>query len=69
MSTTRQDLVPNFITAESPRGLRRSMFLTNQLKGGECQYFDIQSYNESGKTKWIAWFFEKTELKDIDVTE
>jgi len=57
------NLIPNFITAQSPRGLRRRMFEENAKYGGFLKFFDISSYQEDDKTKWVAWFF--VELKDI----
>jgi len=64
MSTTRSIRLPNYITARSAQALRVAMFQKNAELGAEVQYFDIQSYTEKGKTKWIAWFFE--DLKQTD---
>ena len=57
------NLIPNYITAQTPQGLRRRMFQENAKYGGFLKFFDISSYEENKKTKWIAWFF--VELKNI----
>ena len=62
MSQTHSDWIPDFITAQSPMGLRRLMFTTNAKAGTQFKYFDIQSFkDDSGKTRWIAWFYRKLE--------
>ncbi len=53
--------IPDFITAQSPLGLRRLMYATNAKSGMQFKYFDIQQITDNGKTKWIAWFY-----RDID---
>ncbi|MBL0233179.1 MAG: hypothetical protein IPQ08_05900 [Chitinophagaceae bacterium] len=57
MSTTHSSTIPDFITAQSPMGLRRLMFATNARAGAMFQYFDIQQITDNGKVKWIAWFY------------
>lgn len=61
MSTKHSDLIPNFIKAPNPQGLRAAMFRNNAKLGAECQYFDIQTYKEGERTVWIAWFYERLE--------
>lgn len=62
MSTSHSDNIPNYITAGSPRALRLLMFKTNAQAGKQFKYFDIQTYQDKqGKSKWIAWYFEKVE--------
>lgn len=64
MSQIHSDWIPDFITAQSPMGLRRMMFITNAKAGTQFKYFDIQLFkDENGKTKWIAWFYRR--LDDI----
>lgn len=46
--------IPNFITAQSPMGLRRLMLSNNVKNGKEYVYFDIQFANG----KWFAWYLE-----------
>jgi hypothetical protein len=54
--------IPDFITAQSPMGLRRLMFSTNAKAGTQYKYFDINQFkDDSGKTKWIAWFYRNVE--------
>ena len=62
------DLIPNFIEAPSPQGLRALMYRTNAKLGAECQFFDIQSYKKGDRTIWIAWFYQRLERLD-DITE
>lgn len=61
--------IPNFITASSPMGLRRLMFLTNARLGARVNYFDIQYVDMNGRKQWIAWFYEnmddRTALKEL----
>lgn len=44
--------IPNFITAESPQGLRRKMLRNNIKWKGYVKYFNIQFV----KGKWVAWY-------------
>lgn len=65
MSTVHSNDLPAYITAESPRGLRRLMYKTNARYGSSFRYFDISHYiTKQGKTVHIAWFYKK--LKDIE---
>jgi hypothetical protein len=61
--------IPNFITAASPMGLRRLMFMTNARLGARVSYFDIQYVEMNGRKQWIAWFYEnmddRTALKEL----
>lgn len=68
MSQVHSDWIPDFIQAQTPMGLRRMMFITNAKAGTQFKYFDIQLYkDESGKTKWIAWFYRRLEdLKGLE---
>lgn len=60
--SNHSDNIPNFIEARSPKGLRVLMFKTNAKTGSLNKYFDISSYvDKSGKTRWIAWFFQRVE--------
>lgn len=63
--TKRLDVIPNFIVASSPQGLRRLMRLNNLKLGGFVRYFDIQQ-DKSGK--WYAWYHNdlKTEIQDLE---
>lgn len=64
MSIIRHDLFPNYIEAESPRGLRRKMGLLCLKKNAELQFFDIQTYGE--KKTWIAWYYDKQNITEDD---
>lgn len=68
MSSSHSDWIPDFITAQTPMGLRRMMFITNAKAGTQFKYFDIQLIkDESGKSKWIAWFYRRLEdIKGLD---
>lgn len=63
--------IPQFLSAGSPRGLRRLMFRNNLKHKGFVKYFDIQWV--PGDKRWYAWFFvtEKAQevLEDVNATE
>ena len=60
------DLIPDYIEASSPKGLRALMYKNNAKLGAECQYFDIQTYQKGERTMWIAWFYQRIgKLDDI----
>lgn len=50
--------IPNFITALTPMGLRRSMLINNARLVSYVKYYDIAQVNLNNKTVWIAWFNE-----------
>ena len=61
------DEIPDFITAQSPNGLRRNMYLNNAKHGCKFTYFDIAKINEEKKSYWIAWFLkEVTDIKELE---
>lgn len=45
--------VPNFVSAESPQGLRRAMFKNNLKLKAFVNYFAIQH----AEGRWFAWYF------------
>lgn len=53
--------IPNYITAGSPKGLRRLMLLNNLKNHKEYTYFSIQ--NVDGK--WFAWFIDREDMENI----
>ena len=60
--TKHSDWIPDFITAQSPMGLRRLMFVTNAKSGTQFKYFDIKQFiDDKGKKRWIAWFYRSFE--------
>lgn len=60
MSEVRGNLIPNFVTAQTPEGLRRIMLATNARTGKWNNYHSIQQIKDSrNKTVWIAWFWEE----------
>jgi hypothetical protein len=68
VSTLHSKDLPDYITSETPQGLRRSMFRVNAKYGASHKFFDIQPFKDKkGKTKWIAWFYR--ELKQIEELE
>lgn len=48
------DTIPNFVTARTPRGLRRQMLLNNIRLKAYCHYHSIQFV--AGEGRWYAWF-------------
>lgn len=46
------DHLPNFVTAQTPAGLRRAMFRNNKRFKAFIVYRDIQFVNG----RWFAWF-------------
>ena len=65
MSTLHSKNFPDYITAESPRGLRLKMFKVNAKYGASHQYFDINQFiDKKGKSKFIAWFYR--DLKNLE---
>lgn len=48
------DTIPNFITSETARGLRRKMSKNNILQKGYVYYHHIQWVESEGL--WYAWF-------------
>lgn len=52
----RSSVIPNYIKAANPLGLRRLMLLTATKLNAQLKFFDIQ-YVVDGKEKyWIAWY-------------
>ena len=61
------DWIPDYIVAQSPRGLRLLMYKTNAIGGTQYKYFDISSYQENGKIRWIAWYYKPLRnIGDLD---
>lgn len=51
-------LIPNYIIAQSHRGLRIKMLKTNTKNKQWHKYFDIKQFTDKqGKVKWIAWYY------------
>ena len=67
MSTIHSDWIPNFITAQSPMGLRRMMLLNNAKNNTQFKYFDITQATVNGKVVWIAWYY--TDKVNVDEME
>jgi hypothetical protein len=56
--TKHSEMIPDFITAQSPRGLRLLMFKSNAKYGGQFQYFDISHHKDArGRDVWTAWYY------------
>lgn len=67
MSTIHSDWIPNFITAQSPMGLRRMMLLNNAKNNTQFKYFDIAQATVSGKVVWVAWYYtDKVNVEEIE---
>lgn len=56
--SARSTLIPDFIKARSPAGLRRLMFQNNLKDGKQYNYFSIQFASGS----WVAWYYR--DLRD-----
>jgi hypothetical protein len=67
VSTIHSDWIPNFITAQSPMGLRRMMLLNNAKNNTQFKYFDIAQATVNGKVVWIAWYY--TDKVNVDEME
>lgn len=52
-------LFPNFIESESPRGLRSLMLTTSLRNGGTINFFSV--YFDEKSQKHVAWFHDKFE--------
>jgi hypothetical protein len=50
-------LIPTFIEARSPQGLRASMIKINARHRGMVKFFDIQTYVKRNTSYWIAWYY------------
>jgi hypothetical protein len=61
--------IPNFITAGSPMGLRRSMLMNNARMGAHVRYFDIGQVTINGRLVWIAWFYEDFDPQKVKELE
>ena len=55
-----RDLIPNYLSASSPRGLRRLMLKRSSLKGRFYKFTDIQFVDG----KWYAWYVDGIDLND-----
>lgn len=55
-------MIPNYIKAQSPLGLRLAMIKNNSKKGKHFQYFDIQF----AEGNWIAWYFEEVTFSNVE---
>ena len=60
----RLDKIPNFVTAQTPMGLRRQMFLNNMSKNVQYVYHAIQYVNG----KWFAWYYEEMKASQSNDT-
>lgn len=61
MAEARATVIPNFLTAASPRALRRLMLLTNKRLGAWHNY-QIQFVNG----KWFAWYHEEITRSNLN---
>jgi len=58
MSVNRNKLIPSFIEARTPKGLRALMIQNNIKQHGHVEYYNVYSYkNDKGKSRHIAWFY------------
>lgn len=59
----KPSLVPQYLSASTPQGLRRSMTLNNIRMKGFVHYFSI--YYDPTAKKHIAWFLEEATDQEI----
>jgi hypothetical protein len=57
----KSTVIPNFVRAATPRGLRRLMLLTNKRLGA-WHNFQIQFVNGA----WYAWFHEEVTRSNVN---
>jgi hypothetical protein len=60
--------IPNFLTAESPQGLRRAMLRNNARLGGFVNYFGLGQITLRGRLVFVAWFYDRVE-SDADLAQ
>jgi hypothetical protein len=61
MAEARATVIPNFLSASSPRALRRLMLMTNKRLGAWHNY-QIQFVNG----KWFAWYHEEITRSNLN---
>lgn len=54
MALGNENLIPKFVSASSPMGLRRAMHLNNVRNGKTFTYFQIMQ----DRSRWIAWYYD-----------
>jgi hypothetical protein len=63
-SPAKSTVIPNFLVAATPLGLRRLMLFNNKKHGAWLKY-EIQ-WVES-KKKWYAWYYAESIRPDDDL--
>jgi hypothetical protein len=58
-------LIPKYITASNPKGLRRRMLQTQLKLGYGLNWFDIQYVNK----KWYAFYYDNTVIDQYNIGE
>lgn len=61
MSAAKATVIPNYLTAASPKALRRLMLLNNKRLGAWHNY-QIQFVNG----KWFAWYHEEVSRSNVN---
>lgn len=67
MAALKSTVIPNYLAASSPRGLRRLMLSNNRRLGAWIDY-RISFVNG----KWFAWYYEemaRAEMNPLDQKE
>lgn len=57
--------IPKYISASSPKGLRRIMLKTQMKLGIGVEFFDIQF----AQKKWIAWYYDGNDITPMNMKE
>lgn len=62
MSVGNSKLIPNYLAASTPQGLRRACLINNLKFGTQFEYFDFQYVNG----KWVCWFYQAISINDAN---
>ena len=58
-------IIPNYISASNPKGLRRLMIKTQVRLGYGVNFFDIQKVGN----KWFAWYESNENITSHNIEE
>lgn len=61
MTEANAKLIPQYVSARSPQGLRRAMIMLNAKSGAWHKFFDIQYVDG----RWFAWFYQEVTAEDL----
>lgn len=61
--------VPQSVTAPSRQALRFAMLKINREMNARVIFQDIQQIEERGVILWCAWYYERIEMSEAEVTD